>query len=161
MSSSTGRSRKSRQQVNVTATLNALADDFNTFYGDLDDETTIRKQAEEARVVRIEGELEKIERVIQQETKRRIEAGKSMQAMFEAKLQAMQAKFKKELREAFEPLQTQIDALVARVEALEVDVEKSRHEREEEIQRANKEVLERFAAHRKLFEVEKVRPRAP
>ena len=29
--------------------LNAMADNFNNFYGDLEEETTVRKQAEDAR----------------------------------------------------------------------------------------------------------------
>ena len=65
--------------VSTTGRLNALADDFNNFYGDLEDETKIRKQAEEKRVSRLERELGKIERVIGTETKRRIEASKALQ----------------------------------------------------------------------------------
>ena len=65
-----------------------MADDFNNFYGDLEEETTIRKQAEEQRVVRMERELGKIENVLATETKRRIEASKALQTMFEAKVVA-------------------------------------------------------------------------
>lgn len=106
--------------------------------------------------MRMERELEKIEQVIATETKRRIEASKALQVMFEAKLTAMQAQFKKDLREAFEPLQTQIDALVGRVEKLEETMAHERRDREKEIQRANKEVLDKFREHQKEFEVEKV-----
>ena len=73
----------------VPGKLNAMADDFNNFYGDLEEETTIRKQAEEQRVVRMERELGKIENVLATETKRRIEASKALQTMFEAKVQAL------------------------------------------------------------------------
>merc|ERR1719484_365766 len=76
--------------------------------------------------------------------------------MFEAKVQAMQREFKAELRGAFEPLQAQIDALVGRVEQLELTMENERRDREKEIQKANKEVLDKFAVHQKQFEVEKV-----
>ena len=68
----------------------------------------------------------------------------------------MQREFKAELRGAFEPLQSQIDALVARVEQLELTMENERRDREKEIQKANKEVLDKFAVHQKQFEVEKV-----
>ena len=140
----------------VSGKLNAMADDFNNFYGDLEEETTIRKQAEEQRVVRMERELGKIENVLATETKRRIEASKALQTMFEAKVLAMQREFKAELRGAFEPLQSQIDALVGRVEQLELTMENERRDREKEIQKANKEVLDKFAVHQKQFEVEKV-----
>jgi len=140
----------------ISGKLNAMADNFNTFYGDLEEETSLRKQAEETRAVRIERELEKIEQVLATETKRRIEAGKALQNMFEAKVQAMQKEFKAELRACFEPLQAQIDALVSRVELLEVTMENERRDREKEIQKANKEVLDKFAVHQKQFEVEKV-----
>jgi len=140
----------------VSGKLNAMADDFNNFYGDLEEETTIRKQAEEQRVVRMERELGKIENVLATETKRRIEASKALQSMFEAKVLAMQREFKAELRGAFEPLQAQIDALVSRVEQLEQTMENERRDREKEIQKANKEVLDKFAVHQKQFEVEKV-----
>ena len=82
--------------------LNALADNFNNFYGDLEEETTVRKQAEEARVARIERECGKLERVIGTETKRRIEASKALQAMFENQLVQLQKEFKEDLREAYE-----------------------------------------------------------
>jgi len=140
----------------ISGKLNAMADNFNTFYGDLEEETSLRKQAEETRAVRIERELEKIEQVLATETKRRIEAGKALQNMFEAKVQAMQKEFKAELRACFEPLQAQIDALVSRVELLEVTMENERRDREKEIQKANKEVLDKFAVHQKQFEIEKV-----
>lgn len=148
--------RTSGTARSVSGKLNAMADDFNNFYGDLDEETTIRKQAEDARVVRMERELGKIEKVIATETKRRIEASKALQVMFEAKLVAMQASFKQELRAAFEPLQERIDALVSRVEKLELTMEQERRDREKEIQRANTEVLNKFKEHQKEFEVEKV-----
>ena len=103
----------------ISSKLNTMADDFNNFYGDLEEETTIRKQAEEQRVINMEAELVKIEKVLATETKRRIEAGKALQNMFEAKVQALQKRFKADLRECFEPLQSQIDALVSRVELLD------------------------------------------
>jgi len=106
--------------------------------------------------VRMERELQKIEQVLATETKRRIEAGKALQNMFEAKVQAMQKEFKAELRASYEPLQAQIDALVSRVELLEVTMENERRDREKEIQKANKEVLDKFAVHQKQFEIEKV-----
>ena len=152
-----------RETTHTTATnrsisgkLNTMADEFNNFYGDLEEETTIRKQAEEARVIRMERELGKIEQVLATETKRRIEASKALQTMFEAKVIALQKEFKGELRSAFEPLQAQIDALVSRVEQLELTMENERRDREKEIQKANKEVLDKFAVHQKQFEVEKV-----
>ena len=140
----------------TTGKLNAMADNFNNFYGDLEEETTVRKQAEDARVARIERECGKIERVIATETKRRIEASKALQAMFEVQLVQLQKEFKEEIREAFEPLQEQIDGLIGRVERLEKTMEEEKRDREIEIQRANKEILDKFSEHQKQFEVEKV-----
>ena len=140
----------------ISGKLNTMADNFNNFYGDLEEETTIRKQAEEQRVLNMEKELDKIEQVLGIETKRRIEAGKALQTMFENKVQALQKRFKADLRECFEPLQAQIDALVSRVELLESTMENERRDREKEIQKANKEVLDKFTEHQKRFEVEKV-----
>lgn len=151
-----GTAHTSATNRSISGKLNSMADDFNNFYGDLDEETTIRKQAEEARVVRMERELGKIETVLATETKRRIEASKALQTMFEAKVIALQREFKSELRAAYEPLQSQIDALVGRVEQLELTMENERRDREKEIQKANKEVLDKFAVHQKQFEVEKV-----
>ena len=136
--------------------LNALADNFNNFYGDLEEETTTRKQAEEQRVARIERELGKIERVIATETKRRIEASKALQVMFEAQLVVLQKDFKEQLRSKYEPLQMQIDELIHRVERLEKVMEEEKRDREIEIQKANKEIRDLFNEHEKQFEVEKV-----
>lgn len=133
-----------------------MADDFNGFYSDLDEETSIRKQAEEQRMARIERELLKTERVLAAETKRRIEASKALQAAYEAKLVTLQQGFKEEIRSAFEPLQCQIDGLVGRVEKLELTISNEKRDREKEIQQAMREILEKFAAHSKQFEVEKV-----
>ena len=141
---------------NTTNRLNSMADNMNNFYGDLDEETTIRKQAEEQRVVRLERELGKIERVISTETKRRIEASKVLQTMFEEKLIAMQKEFREELHATYSPLQAQIDLLTVRVEKLEQTMIEERKNREAEIQKANKELLDKFSEHVKQFEVEKV-----
>jgi len=151
-------SHKSRatSAMNTTNKLNALADEFNNFYGDLEEETRVRKQGEEKRVARIERELGKIERVIATETKRRIEASKAIQNLFETQLAAMQVDFTEQLRVSYEPLQEQIDALVDRVARLEMAMEEEKRDRELEIQRANKELLAKFAEHVKQFEVEKV-----
>ena len=145
---------------NTTNRLNSMADNMNNFYGDLDEETTIRKQAEEQRVVRLERELGKIERVISTETKRRIEASKVLQTMFEEKLIAMQKEFREELHATYSPLQAQIDLLTVRVEKLEQTMIEERKNREAEIQKANKELLDKFSEHVKQFEVEKVSRRA-
>ena len=123
IAASTRASGKSGGAQSTTGKLNALADNFNHFYGDLEEETTVRKQAEEARVIRIERECGKIERVIGTETKRRIEASKALQAMFENQLVKIQKEFKEDLRETYEPLQEQIDALIGRVERLEKTME--------------------------------------
>ena len=61
-------SGKTMGAQSTTGKLNSMADNFNNFYGDLEEETTVRKQAEEARVARIERECGKIERVIATET---------------------------------------------------------------------------------------------
>jgi len=140
----------------VQGRLNAMADDFNNFYGDLDEETTLRKKAEEDRVVRMEREISKIEKVLATETKRRIEASKALQTMFETKITALQRDFKEELRTVFEPLQAQIDALVSRVESIEKTMQDEKRDREKEIQKANKEILDKFRVHQKQFEIEKV-----
>ena len=120
VAASTTNTRKTTGSTrSVQGRLNAMADDFNTFYGDLEEETTIRKKAEEDRVARMEREVSKIEKVLATETKRRIEASKALQTMFETKITALQQDFKEELRTVFEPLQGQIDALVGRVETIE------------------------------------------
>jgi len=157
VAASTTNTRKTTGSArSVSGRLNAMADDFNNFYGDLDEETTIRKKAEEDRVARMEREIAKIEKVLSTETKRRIEASKALQTMFETKITNLQADFKEDLRQVFEPMQAQIDALVQRVELIEKTMGDEKRDREKEIQRANKEILDKFSAHQKQFEVEKV-----
>merc|ERR1712070_542527 len=117
------------------------ADNFNNFYGDLEEETTIRKQGEEQRLARIERECGKIERVIATETKRRIEASKALQALFEQQLVTLQHSFREALRSMYEPMQEQIDTLISRVEQLEKTMEDEKRDRMLEIQRANQDIL--------------------
>ncbi|KAL3906471.1 MAG: hypothetical protein SGPRY_010536 [Prymnesium sp.] len=154
---STTCSRKTTASArSVSGRLNTMADNFNMFYEDLDEETTLRKKAEEDRLARMEREIAKLEKVIAAETKRRIEASKALQKMFEDKLTVLQQEFKEELRQVFEPLQMQIDTLMMRVEDIEKTMADEKRDREKEIQRANTEILEKFAAHQMQFEVEKV-----
>lgn len=137
--------------------LNALSEQFNNFFGDLEEETAVRKKAEESRFVRIERELGRLEKAINVETRRRIEATKLLQQQFEDKIDALQHSFRDELKKNTEMLQAQITDLNEKVGELEVRMDEERENREREIQRHNKDVLEKFDAHTKEFEVEKVR----
>lgn len=124
VAASTTNTRKTTGSTrSVQTRLNVMADEFNTFYGDLEEETTIRKKAEEDRVARMEREVAKIEKILAIETKRRIEASKALQTMFEAKIAALHNELKEELRSLFEPLQVQVDNLALRVEAVEKSVQ--------------------------------------
>mmetsp|Transcript_17351 Transcript_17351/g.44878 ORF Transcript_17351/g.44878 Transcript_17351/m.44878 type:complete len:273 (+) Transcript_17351:2-820(+) len=136
--------------------LNALSEQFNSFFGDLEEETAVRKKAEESRFVRIERELGRLEKAINVETRRRIEATKLLQQQFEDKIDALQHSFREELKKNTEMLQAQIVELNSKVGELEVRMDEERENREHEIQRHNKDVLEKFDAHTKEFEVEKV-----
>mmetsp|Transcript_33286 Transcript_33286/g.55009 ORF Transcript_33286/g.55009 Transcript_33286/m.55009 type:complete len:272 (-) Transcript_33286:185-1000(-) len=154
----TGTSKTGTSSVgaNVTNRLNAIADDFNNFSGDIDEETRIRKQADAKRVDRIKLELGKLDRIIAKEAKRRIESSKAIQKEFDDKLETTQQHFKERVRETYEPLQEQLDSVVARVERLEQRMEIEKRDRELEIQRANKPLHTKFAEHYTQSEVEKV-----
>lgn len=135
--------------------LNALSSQFNAFFPDLKEETAVRKKAEDVRIARIERELGRLEKAISVEARRRIEATKAVQLKFEEKLDAIQVDFRAQIKTNTEGLQAEIAALHEKIAALEVRMDEERDNREREVQRHNKEVLEKFDAHTKEFEVEK------
>ncbi len=154
MASATSSATSSRSHAQQR--LNALADTFNAYYADLDDETAERRNADEKRLVRIEKEILKVEKSIHHEAKRRVDAGKSIQRVVEEQLEEMQLRFKRELHDAYSPLQAQIDALVERVESCEAAIALERNSRDAEIEKANTEVRATFEEHSKQFEIEKL-----
>ncbi|KAJ1629211.1 SF-assemblin/beta giardin-domain-containing protein [Pavlovales sp. CCMP2436] len=136
--------------------LNALSDQFNKFFGDLGEETAVRKKAEESRFARVERELGRLEKAVNVETRRRIESTKAIQQQFEERLEELQNSFRAQIKTNTDDLQAQVLALNAHVAVLEVRMDEERENREREIQRHNKDVLEKFDAHTKEFEIEKV-----
>jgi hypothetical protein len=139
------------------AKLNALSKQFNNFFEDLEEETAVRKRAEVSRVERIERELGRLEKAINIETRRRVEATKAVQAQFEIRLDEIQVKFRDQIKVNTEALQAELVMLNGKIQSLEVRMDEERDNREREIQKHNKDVLEKFDAHTKEFEIEKVR----
>lgn len=135
--------------------LNALSSQFNNFFGDLEEETAVRKKAEDSRVARIERELGRLEKAINIETRRRIEATKALQVQFEERLDGIQAAFREQIKSNTEALHAEIAALNDKIGQLEVRMDEERENREREIQRHNKDVLDKFDAHTREFEIEK------
>ena len=102
----------------------------------------------------MERELGKIERVLATETSA-IEASKALQPCSRPRSSRCSASSRPSCARV-RAAAVEIDALVGRVEELELTMENERRDREKEIQKANKEVLDKFAVHQKQFEVEKV-----
>ena len=142
------------------AKLNALSTQFNTFFGDLEEETAVRKHAEVSRIERIERELGRLEKAINVETRRRVEATKAVQAQFEARLEEIQVNFRTQIKANSEALQAELATLNDRIALLEVRMNEERDNREREIQNHNKDVIGKFDVHTKEFEIEKARARA-
>ncbi|KAG8458125.1 hypothetical protein KFE25_011680 [Diacronema lutheri] len=136
--------------------LNALSNQFDNFFGDLEEETAVRKKAEDSRVTRIERELGRLEKAINVETRRRIEATKAIQLQYEEKLEAMQTSFREQIKASTDALRAEIRGLHDHIARLEARMDEERENREREIQRHNHDVLSKFDAHTKEFEIEKV-----
>lgn len=135
--------------------LNALSNQFDNFFGDLEEETAVRKKAEDSRVTRIERELGRLEKAINVETRRRIEATKAIQLQYEEKLEAMQTSFREQIKASTDALRAEIRGLHDHIARLEARMDEERENREREIQRHNHDVLSKFDAHTKEFEIEK------
>lgn len=138
------------------AKLNVLTEHFNTFFGDLEEETAVRKKAEDTRLVRLDKELSRIEKSISAESRRRIDAVKAVQVQFEERLEALQQSFKDQLKGNTEAIQRELAGLREKIIALEKRMDDERESREREIQKHNRTVLEKFEEHTKEFEIEKV-----
>lgn len=106
--------------------LNALSERFSGFERQMDMETRVRKDSEEAQVNGLRDNVARLEKTLNSEIKRRVEANKALQGMFEMQMATVQDKLEAVFLERFDTLHTSVDTLNDRMEVVEKDFIQSR-----------------------------------
>ncbi|EPT24551.1 SF-assemblin/beta giardin protein [Toxoplasma gondii ME49] len=115
--------------------LAVLSERIHGFEKQMECEAKQRREGEEGRLLAIREAITKLEKTLNAEIKRRVEANKALQAMFESQLLGVQDKLSSVFVEKFEQLQCALDALNDRLAVVEreftVEREKQTKEWEE------------------------------
>jgi predicted DNA-binding WGR domain protein len=91
--------------------LTHVAERFSQFYNDLESEKEHRRLAEEQRRTGLVDQVNKLERSMEAEIKRRMEADKALQVTVEAEMKAMQEAHHQQMRDVQMSMNASVDAL--------------------------------------------------
>merc|ERR1719446_1556984 len=98
-----------------------VSDKFSGFERQMDMETRARKETDETLVNNLRDNIARLEKTLNSEIKRRVEANKALQGMFEAQMATVQDKLEAGLMERLDQLQGAVDSLNDRVDSVEKD----------------------------------------
>jgi len=106
--------------------LSALSERFSGFERQMGMETKLRQDSEEAQVNALRDNLARLEKTLNSEIKRRVEANKALQGMFETQMSTVQDKLEAVFLERFDHLHTAVDSMNDRMDVVEKDFVQSR-----------------------------------
>merc|ERR1719272_728237 len=89
-------------------------------------ETKARKDNEESALNSVRDNIVRLEKTLNSEIKRRVEANKALQAVFEAQMATVQDKLEAVFLERFDQLHSAVDSLNDRMGVIEKDFSQSR-----------------------------------
>merc|ERR1719316_1994280 len=95
----------------ASSRLNALGEQFSGFERQMAVETRARKDSDESALCAVRDNIARLEKTLNSEIKRRVEANKSLQNMFESQMATVQDKLEAVFTERFDQLQGQIEGL--------------------------------------------------
>merc|ERR1719387_197658 len=119
-------------------------------------ETRSRKTNEENKLSGIKENMSKLERTLNSEIKRRVEANKALQGMFESQIATVQDKLEAVFVERMDHLQSRVDSLNDRMGVVEKDFSQSREKYIRDIEDKNQMVAKDVASLQNTFRCEKV-----
>merc|ERR1719159_2297235 len=143
MDSSTGMMQV--PMANAQAKLGALQERFHGFEKQMEMETKHRKDNEESKLSSIRDAMMKLEKTLNSEIKRRVEANKALQGMFESQIATVQ-----------DQLQASVDSLNDRMGIVERDFSMEREKYIRDIEDKNAMVAKDVNNLQNAFENEKV-----
>lgn len=143
------------QQSSAQVKLGALSERFTGFERQMEMETKTRKVNEEGKLTGIKDNMSKLERTLNSEIKRRVEANKALQGMFESQIATVQDKLEAVFVERLDHLQTRVDSLNDRMGVVEKDFSQSREKYIRDIEDKNQMVAKDVSALQSAFRSEK------
>jgi len=129
---------------------------FTGFEREMEMETRSRKTTDESKLGTIKDDMSKLERTLNSEIKRRVEANKALQGMFESQIATVQDKLEAVFVERLDRLQSRVDSLNDRMGVVEKDFSQSREKYIRDIEDKNQMVAKDVASLQGTFRQEKV-----
>jgi len=142
--------------ANAQQKLGMLHQRFNGFEREMEMETRSRKTSDESQLGTIKDDMSKLERTLNSEIKRRVEANKALQGMFESQIATVQDKLEAVFVERLDRLQARVDSLNDRMGVVEKDFSQSREKYIRDIEDKNQMVAKDVASLQVTFRQEKV-----
>jgi len=105
-----------------------LSERFSGFERQIDVEVKARRETEETQVTSLQDNIARLEKTLNSEIKRRVEANKALQGMFEAQMATVQDKLEAGLLERLDSLHHSVGSLNDRVDAVEQDFHQTREQ---------------------------------
>lgn len=149
MQSDTGGSGDARLRL---ATLNER---FSGFERQIDVEVKARREAEECHLIGLKDNIARLEKTLNSEIKRRVEANKALQGMFEAQMATVQDKLEAGLLERLDSLHNAVGTLNERVDAVEKDFTQAREQYIRDIEDKSAMVAKDAAGLQQTFQNER------
>ncbi|PFH37600.1 SF-assemblin/beta giardin protein [Besnoitia besnoiti] len=135
--------------------LAVLSERIHGFEKQMECEAKQRREGEEGRLLAIREAIAKLEKTLNAEIKRRVEANKALQAMFESQLLGVQDKLSSVFVEKFEQLQCALDALNDRLALVEKEFAVEREKQTKEWEAKNNMIARDMTAIQEALESDK------
>eukprot|EP00238_Polyblepharides_amylifera_P004437 CAMPEP_0196578060 /NCGR_PEP_ID=MMETSP1081-20130531/7035_1 /TAXON_ID=36882 /ORGANISM="Pyramimonas amylifera, Strain CCMP720" /LENGTH=261 /DNA_ID=CAMNT_0041897169 /DNA_START=335 /DNA_END=1120 /DNA_ORIENTATION=+ len=121
--------------------LTHVAERFSQFYNDLESEKQSRREAEEQRRHNVVDQVNKLERNLESEIKRRMEADKALSVRLDTELKAMHDKQQVQMRELHLSVNASIDALSRTFAELHQHLREEKDQRQQDLEHATHTLL--------------------
>jgi len=135
--------------------LSALSERFSGFERQMEMETKARKDTEENALNSVKDNVARLEKTLNAEIKRRVEANKALQGMFESQMATVQDKLEAVFLERFDQLHSAVDGINDRMGIVEKDFMQSREQYIRDIEDKSTMVVKDVATLQSFFQNER------
>mmetsp|Transcript_31167 Transcript_31167/g.65336 ORF Transcript_31167/g.65336 Transcript_31167/m.65336 type:complete len:250 (+) Transcript_31167:125-874(+) len=135
--------------------LASISDRFSGFARQMDMETRTRKDEEDSQHSALRDNIARLEKTLNAEIRRRVEANKALQGMFEAQMATVQDKLEAGLLDRLDQLHTAVGSLNDRVDNVEQDFSQAREQYIRDIEDKSSMVAKDAASLQAAFQNER------
>merc|ERR1712194_983593 len=146
---------QSQPEAESRMKLAMVSDKFSGFERQMDMETRQRKETDETLVNNLRDNIARLEKTLNSEIKRRVEANKALQGMFEAQMATVQDKLEAGLLDRLDQLHQAVESLNDRVDAVESDFTQAREQYIRDIEDKSSMVAKDAATLQSAFQNER------